>query len=53
MCYPVYGMMYIKDLLLLIAKVAHEVTTADFLSGYSSGSLSDGICLLLKLVLAV
>ena len=31
MCYPVYEMVHVKDLLLLIAKrVVHKVATADF-----------------------
>ena len=38
MCYPVCGMVYIKERLLLIGKVAH-VTAAGFLSRYLSGSL--------------
>ena len=38
MCYPVCGMIHIKDLLLLIGRVAH-VAGAGFLSHYLSGPL--------------
>ena len=38
MCCPICGMMYIKDFLLLIGKVAH-VAAAGFLSRYLSGPL--------------
>ena len=38
MCYPVCGMMHIKEPLLLIGRVAY-VVAADFLSHYQSGLL--------------
>ena len=38
MCYPVCGMVHIKEPLLLIRKVAH-VVAADFLFHYLSGPL--------------
>ena len=38
MCYPVYGMMHIKEPLLLTERVAH-VTAAGFLSRYLSSLL--------------
>ena len=38
MCYPVNGMMYIKEPLLLIGKSSH-VAAAGFFSGYLSGPL--------------
>ena len=38
MCYPVCGMMHIKEPLLLIGRVAH-VAAAGFLSRYLSGPL--------------
>ena len=37
MCYPICGMMHIKEPLLLMEKVAH-VTAACFLSSYLSGA---------------
>ena len=38
-CYPVCGMVHVKETLLLIDKVAHVVVAAGFLSHYLSGSL--------------
>ena len=38
MCYPFHGMMHIKDLLLLISRVAHLLASC-FLSHYLNGSL--------------
>ena len=38
MCYPVFGMMHIKEPLLLIGKSTY-VAAAGFLSPYQSGSL--------------
>ena len=38
MCYPVCGMVHIKEPLLLIGKSSH-VAAAGFLSGYLSGPL--------------
>ena len=34
MCYPVCGLVYIKEPLLLIGNVAHVVVAAGFLSHY-------------------
>ena len=39
MCYPVCGMMHIKEPLLLIGKSGNEVVAAGFLSHYLSGPL--------------
>ena len=39
MCYPVYGVVHIKDPLLLFRKRAHVVVAASFLSHYLSGPL--------------
>ena len=39
MCYPVCRMVHIKDSLLLIKRVAHEVTVASLFSCYLSGPL--------------
>ena len=36
MCYPVCGMVYIKELLLLIGKIAH-MAAAGFFSHYQNG----------------
>ena len=40
MCYPVCGMMHVKDTLLLIERIAHIVAAASFLSLYLNGPLS-------------
>ena len=40
MYYPVYGMVPIKDPLLLIERVAKEVATSGFVSRYLSGPYS-------------
>ena len=40
MCYILWDGAYIKDILLLIKRVAHVVVAAGFLSRYLSGSLS-------------
>ena len=38
MCYPLCGMIFIKQLLMIIGKVAH-MAAAGFLSRYLSGSI--------------
>ena len=43
MCYPVYGMVHIKEPLLLIGKLAH-IAAAGILSHYLSGPLPYARC---------